>query len=104
MTKDVLRYLNNAKPYLKHVLAVWSKYFASEQEFRDFFAAISDERDKDLFLRVGSFYRFLVLEGHFHFEDEDWNRGMSYIDDSYKYMEYNRDSASFFIDRETFAV
>jgi hypothetical protein len=83
-SRMINKYLNNWESYLEHVFAVWREYFASKQELRDFYAAISDEQDQALFLRVGSFYRFLVREGHFHFEDEDLN--MSYIDDSYKYI------------------
>ena len=37
-------------------------------------------------MRIGSFYRFLVVEGRFLFKSEAWNDGMSYIDDTYKYI------------------
>ena len=86
MNRPELRYLNNAEPYLEHVLAVWEKYFTSGDAFRAFFDSISSDEDRNLFLRVGSFYRYLVVEGRFLFKSEEWNRGMSYIDDTYKYI------------------
>jgi hypothetical protein len=87
MDRSELRYLKNAEFYLGNVFAVWGRYFhSSEDDFRSFFENISSDKDKDLFLRVGSFYRFLVAEGRFLFEQKEWNDGMSYIDETYKYI------------------
>ena len=81
-----LRYLNNSTQYLKHVFKIWGKYFNSRKDFNSFFNSIPVDSEKDLFLRVGSFYRFLVVEGRFRFSVKNWNTGMSYIDETYKYI------------------
>ena len=86
MAKPELKYLKYTSDYLKHVFAVWAKYFHSNDDLKDFFERISAAHEKDLFLRVGSFYRFLVKEGRYQFESSEWNSGMSYIDDTYKYI------------------
>jgi hypothetical protein len=86
MAKQQLKYLKDADDYLKHVISVWAKYFYSKDVLKIFFEKISAEQEKDLFLRVGSFYRFLVIEGRYQFKSSEWNSGMSYIDDTYKYI------------------
>lgn len=86
MAKPELKYLKYTNDYLKHVFAVWAEYFHSNDDLKDFFERISAAQEKDLFLRVGSFYRFLVIEGRYQFESSEWNSGMSYIDDTYKYI------------------
>lgn len=86
MDGSELRYLKNTEHYLENVLAVWGRYFESEGVFRRFFESISTDKDKDLFLHVGSFYRFLVVESHFLFGRKQWDDAMSYINDTYKYI------------------
>ena len=86
MTKKQLKYLYDSEAYLKHVISIWGKYFPNHQILRGFFSEIDSDQEKDLFLRIGSFYRFLVVEGKYQFEKSEWNSGMSYIDDSYKYI------------------
>ena len=81
-----LKYLKESEAYLKHVVSVWGKYFAAQRDLKIFFDKIDSDEEKDLFLRVGSFYRFLVVEGKYQFSRSIWNNGMSYIDDSYKYI------------------
>lgn len=86
MSNRRLKYLKDSEAYLKHVNSVWGKYFAVPIDLNIFFDKIGTDEEKDLFLRVGSFYRFLVVEGKYQFSKSIWNSGMSYIDDSYKYI------------------
>lgn len=86
MAEQKLKYLKYSDAYLKHVITIWGKYFPTKKVLKEFFDNINTEQEKDLFLRVGSFYRFLVIEGRYQFKKSKWNSGMSYIDDTYKYI------------------
>ncbi len=86
MAEQQLKYLKYSDAYLKHVISIWGKYFRTQKALREFFDLLSTDQEKDLFLRVGSFYRFLVIEGKYKFKKSKWNGGMSYIDDTYKYI------------------
>ena len=86
MSDKEYRYLKNAEHFLNEIGEVWNRHFKSDKELRQFFETIATDEDKDLFLRVGAFYRYLVIEGSFRFDKEDWNDGLSYIDDTYKYI------------------
>jgi len=81
-----LRYLRYKEEYLKQVSHVWRKHLQTLEAFQIFFHSITPDGEQDLFLRIGSFYRYLVVEGTFRFPIGDWNKGMSYIDDTYKYI------------------
>ena len=86
MTDSQYFYLGNAKHYLSQVMTVWGEYFDSKANFHGFFNDIDSDREKDLFLRVGSFYRYLVIEGTYGFAKPEWNKGMPFIDDTYKFL------------------
>lgn len=86
MAKQQLKYLKDSDAHLKHVISIWSKYFPTKKVLKAFFDKINTDQEKDLFLRVGLFYRFLVIEGKYQFKKSIWNSDMSYIDDTYKYI------------------
>jgi hypothetical protein len=86
MPKDDYRYLENEAYYLDQVADVWIAHVASRSELSTFYDSLPSDEEKNLFLRVGAFYRYLVKEGSFLFEVNEWNRGMSFIDDTYKYI------------------
>src|SRR5438552_1326445 len=56
------KYLGQPK-FLDHAFAALGRHFANREEFDMWYAAISSDEDKECFLRIASFYRFLVLEG-----------------------------------------
>lgn len=64
------RYLANEDAYFQHVSATLAQRFKSKEELRAFYDAIPAER-KDDFLRVASFYRYLVKEGDWHTRGTD---------------------------------
>lgn len=80
------RYLKNAEHFLDLLGSVWTRHLQSDDELRLLFEEIETEEEKDLFLRIGAFYRYLVVEGSFRFANKELNEGMSYIDDTYKYV------------------
>lgn len=79
-------YLHNKKYYLKHVFSIWQPYFENREDFEQFYEAIPSDKEKGLFLRIGSFYKYLIKVGHYKLGNEFLNKGMSYIDDSYKFI------------------
>jgi hypothetical protein len=86
MPKRDYRYLENEEHFFDQVADVWIIHFGAKAELRGLYDLLPSNDEKNLFLRVGAFYRYLVKEGSFRFEDNEWNRGMSFIDDTYKYV------------------
>ncbi len=82
----IVRYLRDKGVFLEHAFMALQKYFENKASFEAFFETIPTDEEKDLFLKTSSFYRFLVIEGRFKFEQSELNEGLKYIDDSYKYM------------------
>lgn len=82
-----LRYLEKKDHFLDLVFSVFEKYFNNDRKaFEKYFEAIPDDALKNLFLRIGSFYKYLVKDGKFTFSDQKLDFGMAYINESYKYM------------------
>jgi len=86
MSASQYRYLKETDHFLNEIGVVWIRHLQSREQLRKLFEAIPSDQEKDLFLRIGAFYRYLVLEGSFGFDNEEWNKGMSYVDDTYKYV------------------
>lgn len=58
----------------------------SKEDFLLFFNSITSNKDKDHFLRISSFYLFLVKEGDFLISVPNVKERIDYITDSYKYI------------------
>jgi hypothetical protein len=86
MPKDDFRYMDNEAHFLDQVAAVWGAHVSPEATLRALYDALPSDDEKNLFLRIGSSYRYLVKEGSFRFDVADWNQGMPFIDDTYKYV------------------
>jgi len=86
MRASQYRYLKEAEHFLGEIGVVWIRHLQSGEQLRELFEAITTDQEKDLFLRIGAFYRYLIVEGSFRFDKEEWNKGMSYVDDTYKYV------------------
>jgi hypothetical protein len=86
MPKDDFRYLDDESHFLDQVGAVWGTHVSPEAKLRVLYDALPSDDEKNLFLRVGSFYRYLVKEGSFRFDVDEWNRTMPFIDGTYKYV------------------
>ncbi len=81
-----LKYLNDMPRYSEHAYNALKGNFASRECFNSFLATIEPPKRRDLFLRLASFYRFLVKEGHVHFSNPDWCSGLRYIEDTFKFI------------------
>lgn len=86
MPKPDYRYIQNDEHYFNEVLAVLKRHVPQEAVLRQLLDDLPSIEEKNLFLRVGAFYRYLVREGRFHFEKDILNRAMPYIDDTYKFI------------------
>ena len=81
-----LMYLDAEDQYATHAYEALKANFDSRESFNVFFNSIEAPERKNLFLRLASFYRFLVKEGHLHFSNPKWCAGMQYIDETYKFI------------------
>jgi len=88
MKRD-LPYLNDVK-YFDYAFDVFKRYFKNRKAFETFFNAIRNEEEKDKFLQIASFYKFLVKDGNFVFDDASLrpvvDYYIDYIDENYKYI------------------
>ena len=94
MKRD-LRYLNDVK-FFDYAFDVFQRYFTNRKEFETFFNVIRSEEEKDKFLQVACFYKFLVKEGNFVFDDPALrpivDYYIDYIDETYKGMGSQRNA------------
>ena len=67
-----------------HAYAALRDRFASHEEFDDFYASIEDGTKRNSFLRVSSFYRFLVKDGDWHVKIKGSVPVVNYITDTLK--------------------
>ena len=79
-------YLKNIEHYSSEAFSSFNNYFKDKGDFNNFILSISSEKDKNQFLRISSFYRYLIKDGTFRFTDSKLNKHMKYIDESYKYI------------------
>lgn len=86
MKDSEYRYLKYVEHHLKEIETVWGRHLESDEALRKLFEAIATDEEKDLFLRIGTFYKYLIVEGSFHFPKKELNVGMSYVDETYKYV------------------
>ena len=79
-------YFENYEGYSNQAFSSLNRYFKDKIDFDEFVSSLPSDEAKDQFLRIASFYRYLVKDGSFKFIDPELNKYMSYIDDSYKYI------------------
>jgi hypothetical protein len=80
---EELPYLHSQDTFLNYAFDVLQKYFSDRQRFDDFFESIVGEEAKNRFLKITSFYKFLVKDGKFGYSDRPY---VDYIDETYKYV------------------
>jgi hypothetical protein len=84
------RYIKNEKKFLEYAFDVLKLYFSSRDSFDDFYNKISIKHNKNLFLKIISFYKYLVKDGSFisYIRDNDQIKEtkISYIDETYKFI------------------
>lgn len=80
------RYLNSKERFIDYAFDVFKKYFTDKKDLISFFDSISDDEDKNEFLRIAGFYKFLVKDGKFKYEAPQIPEYIEYIDTTYKFV------------------
>lgn len=87
------RYINNKEKFLEYAFEVLKAYFYDRDAFEVFYKNIPGKHDRNLFLKIISFYKYLVKDGSFInciSDTDDPNQlketKISYIDETYKFI------------------
>ncbi len=78
------RYVASEGKFKNHAFAALSSRFNDRQEFEKFYATLSTPEQKDGFLRVSSFYLFLVKEGDWRIKVPGYDEVIDYMTNSIK--------------------
>lgn len=82
-----LRYITNEAIFLKYSYDVFSKYFLDKDSFLAFYNTINTKEEKNKFLKIASFYKFLIVDGEFlNTKDKNYDEYIDYLDLTYKYI------------------
>lgn len=82
-----LRYIEKEKTFLQHSFDVFKKYFNNDRgSFNSFYNSIDSKNKKNKFLKIASFYKFLIVNGKFTVESDKSDTYMDYLDHTYKYI------------------
>ncbi|GAH22316.1 unnamed protein product [marine sediment metagenome] len=82
-----LRYIKNENKFLDYSFDVLKKYFNNDRiVFDSFYNSINSKEKKNKFLKIASFYKFLVVDGKFIVESNKPNAYIDYLDHTYKYI------------------
>lgn len=81
-----LRYLESREKFLGYAWSVFSSYFESPAAFEEQFDWIQEDKSKNLFLKIASFYKFLVRDGTFVIELDGEVQDDQTFDETYKFI------------------
>jgi hypothetical protein len=87
-TKKDLRYVNHEAAFLNYAYDVFGKYFSDDRaSFDAFYNKINATDEKNKFLKISSFYKFLVVDGELrNTKDKSYDEYIDYFDLTYKYI------------------
>lgn len=84
-----LRYINDEVKFFDYSFSVLKQYFNDDlNDFKLFYNSLGSNEKKNKFLKIASFYKFLVVDGKFIVENDksDPYLYIDYIDHTYKYI------------------
>lgn len=81
-----MRYLNAKDKFLRYAWSVFASYFESPASFEEQFEWIQEDESKNLFLKLASFYKFLVRDGNFVIELDGQVQDDDTFDETYKFI------------------
>lgn len=84
-TKD-LRYLAAKDKFLEYAFLALGHHFQSRDDFIRYFEGIRADSRKSLFLRMASFYLFLVKGGDWIVDLPDSDKVIDYLTNTFKYI------------------
>ena len=80
------RYLDSQEKFLGYAWSVFSEYYDRQEVFAEQFEWIREAESKNLFLKLASFYKFLVKEGTFRIKRDGQEEVVDYLDETYKFI------------------
>ncbi|MGV7928091.1 MAG: hypothetical protein AB2L13_04140 [Spirochaetota bacterium] len=81
------RYIQSEEKFLGFTYDAYKTYFKDFNDFKEFYNKIGSKELKNKFLKLGGFYKFLILDGVFINENDDrYNKYIDYFDHTYKYI------------------
>lgn len=78
------RYIAEEAAFTRYAYTALKSHFAERAAFDRFYESLPDARTKDEFLRVSSFYLFLVKQGEWHVAVEGSDPVVDYLSNSFK--------------------
>ncbi len=81
-----MRYLDAKEKFLDYCWEVFDDYFQSEDQFRAQFEQVPSDAKKNTFLKLTSFYKFLVRDGKFITKVGGQDSYTDYLDHTYKFI------------------
>lgn len=81
-----MRYIEAKDKFLDYAWEVFADYYDARSDFVSQFDRIKKDEDKNLFLKVASFYKFLIRDGRFVITNADGETIVDYLDETYKYI------------------
>jgi hypothetical protein len=81
-----MRYFEAKDKFLDYSWEVFVDYYDDRSDFESQFDQIPTDEDKNLFLKIASFYKFLVRDGRFVIDDSNGDDDAGYFDETYKFI------------------
>jgi len=81
-----LRYLEDKEKFIAYAYDVLGRHFGSMDEFVSEFESISTDEAKNEFLRLVSFYKYLVKDGRFYVNERGEQKYVDYLDETHRYV------------------
>jgi hypothetical protein len=95
-----MRYIHDKEKFLKYAYEVFGDCFEDETQFFEQFERIEKDKQKNLFLKISSFYKFLVRDGEFRTKVEGSIKTVDYLDQTYKFIALISFIEALYIDEE----
>lgn len=80
------RYLDDQDKFLEYSFQALQDQFSTKDEFISFYETIENDAKKNLFLKIASFYLFLVKKGDWLVDISGSVEKWDYLTDTYKYI------------------
>jgi hypothetical protein len=83
---DNMRYLKDEKHFMELAFRALKEHFKNKNELEQFYRSIKTNEDKNLFLKISSFYLYLVKNCSITHDIDGTVKGIEYITNTLKYI------------------
>jgi len=81
------RYIQSEEIFLGFTYEAYKEYFKDFENFKNFYNNITTRELRNKFIKLGSFYKFFIIDGVFINEkDSNYSKYIDYFDHTYKYI------------------